>query len=61
MESSTTLQRPAFDQLEQAVFAGTIKTVVVWKLDRLSRRLCGGVNLLVDRCQRGVCMVVVTQ
>jgi DNA invertase Pin-like site-specific DNA recombinase len=60
-ESGITLQRPAFDQLQQAVFAGTIKTVVVWKLDRLSRRLCDGVNLLVDWCERGVRIVVVTQ
>lgn len=60
-ETGTTLQRPAFDQLQRAVFAGTIKTVVVWKLDRLSRRLRDGVNLLVDWCERGVRIVVVTQ
>jgi DNA invertase Pin-like site-specific DNA recombinase len=60
-ETGSTLQRPAFEQLQCALFAGTIKTVVVWKLDRLSRRLRDGVNLLVDWCERGVRIVVVTQ
>ena len=37
-ETGRTLKRPAFDRLQNAIFAGTIKTVVVWKLDRISRR-----------------------
>lgn len=45
-ETGTTMHRPAFDRLQQAIFAGTIKTIIVWKLDRLSRRLRDGVNLL---------------
>ena len=43
-----TLRRPAFEQLQQAIFNGTVKTVVVWKLDRLSRRQHEGVNLLAE-------------
>lgn len=43
------------------IFAGKVKTVVVWKLDRLSRRLKDGVNLLADWCERGLRVVVVTQ
>ena len=35
--------------------------VVVWKLDRLSRRQRDGVNLLADWCERGVRVVAVTQ
>ena len=35
--------------------------VVVWKLDRLSRRLKDGVNLLCDWCEKGLRIVVVTQ
>ena len=35
--------------------------VVVWKLDRLSRRQRDGINLLADWCERGVRIVVVTQ
>src|SRR5262249_35583024 len=47
-------------RLQQAIFAGTVKMVIVWKLDRLSRRQREGVNLLADWCERGV-RVVVTQ
>ena len=56
-----TLKRPAFDRLQKAIFAGRVKTVVVWKLDRLSRRQRDGVNLLADWCERGVRVVAVTQ
>ena len=34
---------------------------MVWKLDRLSRRLRDGINLLADWCARGVRVVAVTQ
>lgn len=60
-ETGKTLKRPEFDRLQGEVFAGRIKTVVVWKLDRLSRRLRDGVNLLADWCERGLKIVVVTQ
>src|SRR5262249_10567885 len=60
-ETGRTLPRPAFEQLQQAIFNGTVKTVVVWKRDRLSRRQRDGVNLLADWCERGIRVVVVTQ
>jgi len=60
-ESGKTLSRPAFDRLQQDIFSGRVKSVVVWKLDRLSRRLRDGVNLLADWCERGLKVVVVTQ
>ena len=60
-ESGRTLRRPAFERLQRAIFEGTVKTVVVWKLDRLSRRQRDGVNLLADWCERGIRVVVVTQ
>lgn len=60
-ESGQTLKRPAFDRLREAVFAGRVKTVVVWKLDRISRRQRDGVDLLADWCERGVRVVAVTQ
>jgi DNA invertase Pin-like site-specific DNA recombinase len=56
-----TLQRPEFDRLQKDIFDGAIKTVVCWKLDRLSRRLRDGVNLLAEWCERGLKIVVVTQ
>jgi DNA invertase Pin-like site-specific DNA recombinase len=44
VDSGTTLKRPAFDRLQQGIFTGTINTVVVWKLDRISRRQREGIN-----------------
>ena len=60
-ETGKTLNRPGFEQLQKAIFNGTVKTVIVWKLDRLSRRLRDGVNLLADWCERGLKVVVITQ
>jgi DNA invertase Pin-like site-specific DNA recombinase len=61
METGTSLQRPAFERLQQAVFAGTVQTVVVWKLDRLSRRQHEGITLLTAWCEQGVRVISVTQ
>ena len=62
------IQRPATpsDGLRSSVtapciFTGNVEMVVVWKLDRLSRRQHDGVNLLAEWCERGVRIVVVTQ
>ena len=60
-ETGRTLKRPAFERLQKAVFAGRVKTVVVWKLDRISRRQRDGVDLLADWCEHGVRVVAVTQ
>lgn len=60
-ESGKTLKRPKFDALQKAIFAGEVKSVIVWKLDRLSRRLKDGVNVLADWCEKGVKITVITQ
>ena len=60
-ETGKTLQRPEFERLQKAIFAGQVSTVIVWKLDRLSRRLRDGVNVLADWCERGLKIVVITQ
>ncbi|MEE4378667.1 MAG: recombinase family protein [Candidatus Competibacteraceae bacterium] len=60
-ESGTVTHRLAFDEMQKGLFEGNIRTVVVWKLDRLSRRLRDGMNLLADWCERGVRVVAVTQ
>jgi DNA invertase Pin-like site-specific DNA recombinase len=60
-ESGKSIQRPAFEKLQQAIFSGQVRTVVVWKLDRLSRRLKDGINVLADWCEQGVRIVSVTQ
>jgi DNA invertase Pin-like site-specific DNA recombinase len=56
-----TLQRPAFDALQAAVFAGEIGTIAVYKLDRISRSLRDGINVLCDWCDKGIRVVSVTQ
>jgi DNA invertase Pin-like site-specific DNA recombinase len=61
VESGTTLHRPAFEDMQHAILAGKIQTVVVWKLDRISRRQREGINLLANWCERGVRVVVITQ
>jgi DNA invertase Pin-like site-specific DNA recombinase len=55
------LDRSQFKVLQADIFAGEIKTVVVWKLDRLSRSLQDGINTLCDWLARGVRLVSVTQ
>jgi DNA invertase Pin-like site-specific DNA recombinase len=60
-ESGDTMARPAFERLQADVFAGTVGTVVVWRLDRLSRKLRDGINTLCDWCDRGLRVVSVTQ
>ena len=60
-ETGATLQRTAFQRLQKAVFKGEIKTIIVWKLDRLARSMREGVNVLTDWCERGVRMVSITQ
>jgi DNA invertase Pin-like site-specific DNA recombinase len=60
-ETGTTLQRPAMTALQQVIFHGEVDTVVVWKLDRLSRKTQEGINLLADWCDRGVRVISVTQ
>lgn len=60
-ETGTRLQRPEFDRLQSDIFAGKIKTVVLWKLDRLSRNLRDGVNVLADWADKGLKIIVITQ
>jgi DNA invertase Pin-like site-specific DNA recombinase len=59
--SGDNLDRPAFQKLQADIFYGRIKTVVVWKLDRLSRSLRDGINVLADWCDKGLRVVSVTQ
>jgi len=60
-ESGRKLERDAFTRLQKDIFDGAVRTVVVWKLDRLSRRLKDGVTLLADWTERGLRVVAVTQ
>ena len=60
-ETGDNLDRKAFQRLQEAIFNGEVKTVVCWKLDRLSRSLRDGINTLCDWCDRGLRVVSVTQ
>ena len=60
-ETGDTLARPGFDQLQQAIFKGEIQGVIVWKLDRLSRKLQDGLNVLCEWCDKKLRVVSVTQ
>ena len=61
VESGRAMSRPALDRLRADTFAGVVRTVVVFKLDRLARRLREGLELLCDWCERGVRVVSVTE
>lgn len=60
-ESGATLRRPQFEKLQRDIFNGRVGTVVVWKLDRLSRNLRDGINILADWADRGLKVVSITQ
>ncbi|MEL6826607.1 MAG: recombinase family protein [Pseudomonadota bacterium] len=53
--------RSGLEELNTAVFNGEVKTIVVWKLDRIGRTLREGINQLGDWTDRGVRVVSVTQ
>ncbi|MEM8970601.1 MAG: recombinase family protein [Pseudomonadota bacterium] len=61
VESGAKAKRPGLDALQAEIFNGTVKTVVVWRLDRLARSQRDGLNLLADWCERGVRVVSVSQ
>ena len=61
IETGTTQKRESFQQLQKAIFAGEVKTVIVWKLDRIARSMREGVNTLSDWCEYGVRVISVTQ
>jgi DNA invertase Pin-like site-specific DNA recombinase len=60
-ETGATLTRSGLDGLHEAIFAGTVKTVVVWKLDRIARSMREGINILSRWCELGVRVVSITQ
>jgi DNA invertase Pin-like site-specific DNA recombinase len=60
--SGATSKRPAFDKMQKEVFAGRISTIVVWRLDRISRKGAHeGLNLLADWLKKGIRIVSVTE
>jgi DNA invertase Pin-like site-specific DNA recombinase len=60
-ETGATLTRSGLIRLQEEIFAGTVKMVVVWKLDRIARSMREGINTLSRWCELGVRVVSVTQ
>ena len=54
-------ERPQFSHLDRRVSLGRFDIVVVWKLDRLSRSIRDGVNVLHRWVKSGIRLVSVTQ
>jgi DNA invertase Pin-like site-specific DNA recombinase len=54
-------KRPGLDSLKVALAAGTIDTVVVYRLDRLSRKATDAVGLLLEWMKSGVGFYAVDQ
>ncbi len=55
------LDRPGFEQLQVDIFQGEVGTVVIWRLDRLSRTIRDGLNTLCDWCDKSLRIVSVSQ
>ena len=59
--TGTNLARPALQRLENALFMGEFDTVLVYKIDRLSRSLVDGVALIAEWLSKGVRLVATSQ
>lgn len=59
--SGETTDRPGLQELRDSIFQGDVDTVITWKLDRLSRKLRDGIEILADWTDRGVRVVATTQ
>ena len=55
------LDRPGFERLQRDIFQGDVGTVVIWRLDRLSRTMRDGLNTLCDWCDKSLRVVSVSQ
>ena len=60
-ETGATTERAALASLQKAIFHGEVDTLVFWKLDRISRNMRDGINLLADWCEKGLRVVSVTE
>lgn len=60
-EGGKSLARPEFQRLQKEIAKGKVQEVIVWKLDRLSRKMQDGVRVLGDWLDHGVRVVSVTE
>ena len=59
--SGSKIDRSGFNKLQKAIFAGKIKTVICWKLDRLSRSLKDGIATLCKWLEQDIRIVSIMQ
>lgn len=59
--SGDNLNRPEFEKLDRMIFEGKVSTVLVFKLDRISRKLHEGILTLCKWTDSGVRVISVTQ
>lgn len=59
--TGTNLARPAFEEMQRGLFSGKYKTVIVYKLDRLSRSLIDGLTVISDWLSKGIRLVSTSQ
>ena len=59
--SGKDMNRPAFLRLQNAIAQGQVDTVVIYKLDRLSRSMMDGLRTIVGWLEQGVRLVSVSQ
>lgn len=58
-QTGDNLHRPGFEELQAAIFKGQVGTVVVYKLDRLSRKMADGITTLSEWLDQGMRFVAV--
>jgi len=59
--SGRTMDRPGWLKLWEAVLAGDIHTILVWKLDRLGRTAAGLTTLFRELDDRGIRLISITE
>lgn len=59
--TGTNLNRKAFEKMQKELFNGEFDTVLVYKLDRLSRSLLDGLNVISDWLSKGIRLVSTSQ
>ena len=60
-KSGMSMKRPAFEKLQADIAKRRVATVVVYRLDRISRNLRDGINCLCDWLEGGTRIVAVSQ
>jgi DNA invertase Pin-like site-specific DNA recombinase len=60
-QTGANLDRPAFNKLQKDIHSGAIRTVVVWKLDRIGRNMIEGMTVVGQWTDKGVRVVSTTQ